>query len=334
MSLQGHPDIDSAVSKPPKKKVHPTTAISSTPHHNHTMAVLGKRKATEPSISEEEANEIFRRHFESRFAPLPETTPSKTTVESDHDDDEPSDSEWGGISSDEDSASETSEVEDDASEAPEEPSIQVIDHSIPQIPKPTLSKSDLKAILSSRPSDPTATPPPSQPTKSKPSKTSMPEDAPSLLKQDLELRRLISESHLFSANRNASVFSATALGATAEPKTFAAGRTRQKATDLRVQALGSKSSILKQDKMPMSMRKGMAAAASARESKRRREAKENGVILERAASGKKNRRDRPRDRAVDAPGMGRFKGAELRLNKNDIKKLEGSRDAFGRRSRR
>lgn len=301
------------------------------------MAVLGKRKATEPSISEEEANEIFRRHFESRFAPLPETTPSKTTVESDHDD-EPSDSEWGGISSDEDNVSgvEASDVEDDdASDSPKEPSsIQVIDHSTPQAPKPTLSKSDLKAILSSRPSDPTALPSSTQPTKSKSSKTSMPEDAPSLLKQDLELRRLISESHLLSANRNASVFSATALGATAEPKTFAAGRTRQKATDLRVQALGSKSSILKQEKMPMSMRKGMAAAASARESKRRREAKENGVILERAASGKKNRRDRPRDRAVDAPGMGRFRGAELRLNKSDIKRLEGSRDAFGRRSRR
>lgn len=164
----------------------------------------------------------------------------------------------------------------------------------------------------------------------------MPEDAPSLLKQDLELRRLISESHLLKSSHlgNASVFSAAALGgATAQPKSFDDGRTRRKATDLRVQALGSNTSIMKQEKMPMHMRKGMNAAAGAREAKRRKEAKENGVILERAAP-KKSRRDRPRDRGVDAPGMGKFKGAELKLNKNDIRKLEGSRDTFGRRSRR
>jgi hypothetical protein len=86
--------------------------------------------------------------------------------------------------------------------------------------------------------------------------------------------------------------------------------------------------------MPMNMRKGIVAAADAREAKRRREAKENGVILERETGKKKGRRDRGRDFAVDRPGVGRLKGAELRLSDKDIKSIEGGRDAFGRRSRR
>lgn len=93
-------------------------------------------------------------------------------------------------------------------------------------------------------------------------------------------------------------------------------------------------SIHKQEKMPMNMRKGIVAAADAREAKRRREAKENGVILERETGKKKGRRDRGRDVAVDRPGVGRLKGAELRLSDKDIKSVEGGRDAFGRRSRR
>jgi hypothetical protein len=103
---------------------------------------------------------------------------------------------------------------------------------------------------------------------------------------------------------------------------------------MRVQALGSNVSIHKQEKMPMNMRKGIVAAADARETKRRREAKENGVILERETSKKKGRRDRGRDIAVDRPGVGRLRGAELRLSDNDIRGIEGGRDAFGRRGRR
>lgn len=155
----------------------------------------------------------------------------------------------------------------------------------------------------------------------------VPEDAPSLLAQDLELRRLLAESHLLAPKLSAS-------GTTIAPKAFAAGRTRQKTTDMRVQALGSNVSIHKQEKMPMNMRKGIVAAADARETKRRREAKENGVILERETGKKKGRRDRGRDIAVDRPGVGRLRGAELRLSDNDIRGIEGGRDAFGRRGRR
>lgn len=89
------------------------------------MAVLGKRKAQpEPSISPDEAAEIFRRHFEARFNPLPEAT-QKSGKQSrsegqdeDEDDEDDVDSDnglggsgeesdddddgWGGVSEDED----------------------------------------------------------------------------------------------------------------------------------------------------------------------------------------------------------------------------------------
>lgn len=81
----------------------------------------------------------------------------------------------------------------------------------------------------------------------------------------------------------------------------------------------------------MAMRKGIIAASEGREKKRRREAKENGVILEREVK-KEKRRDR-RGGEVDRPGMGSFRGAELRLSDRDVKSIEGSRDTFGRRSR-
>ncbi|KAG6019073.1 hypothetical protein E4U41_003412, partial [Claviceps citrina] len=105
-------------------------------------------------------------------------------------------------------------------------------------------------------------------------------------------------------------------------------------TDLRVQALGSKLSIHKQDRMPMHMRKGMVAAAEAREAKRRREARENGIILERETGRKRRTRTRVQGSlggAVDRPGVGRLRGAELRISERDVRGIEGTRDAFGRR---
>lgn len=112
----------------------------------------------------------------------------------------------------------------------------------------------------------------------------------------------------------------------------AAGRVRNKATDLRIQALGSSLSIFKQDKMPMKMRKGIVAAAAAREAKRRREARESGIVLEREPSG--TRRERGRMAAVDRPGVGRLRGAELRLSDRDVETIKRGRDVFGRKGPR
>lgn len=282
------------------------------------MAVLGKRKAREePSISQEDAAAIFRRHFEAQFSPLPASqTKAAKAAPADGVDDGDDDDEWGGLSSDE------------SNEEEEAAPIEVVDHSGAQPPKPTpMSKREYKAFMASRPPDQTSRPTEQTITSSSSSTTTLPEDAPSLLAQDLELRRLLAESHLLAPAR-------AGAGTAVAPKAFAAGKTRQKATDLRVQALGSKLSIHKQEKMPMNMRKGIVAAAGARESKRRREAKENGVILERETGKKSKKRDRGRDLGVDRPGVGRLRGAELRLSDRDVRGIEGVRDTFGRRGKR
>ncbi|KAL7927940.1 hypothetical protein ACQKWADRAFT_278293 [Trichoderma austrokoningii] len=311
------------------------------------MAVLGKRKAPEPTISSEDAQEIFRRHFEAQFLPLEEQEKRKAQrvrrnedEEDDEDDSDGSeDDEWDGVSGDEGSDEDEDDEEEEEEEEDDAPIVEVVDHSTPQTSKAsTMSKRELKAFMSSRPPDQSSSsskPTAAQPTSSK-SSTSLPEDAPSLLAQDLELRRLISESHLLQTNRPLSLsaaLSTTSSSSSAEPKAFSAGRVRQKALDLRIQALGSKVSIHKQEKMPMHMRKGIAVAAVEREAKRRREAKESGVILERETGKKKTAK---RDRRGGGgggfgPAVGRLKGAELRISERDVKKIEGTRDTFGRR---
>ncbi|KAL6823946.1 hypothetical protein V8C40DRAFT_246904 [Trichoderma camerunense] len=314
------------------------------------MAVLGKRKAPEPTVSTEDAQEIFRRHFEAQFLPLPEAKRKAKAVEEEDGSEDDSDSgseggEWDGLSNeDDDEYDDDVEDDDDDDDDDEEedededdtPVIEVVDHSVSQAPTTsTMSKRELKAFMSSRPPDQTSSPKPTaQPSSSK-SSAGLPEDAPSLLAQDLELRRLIAESHLLQTNKPLSLAAAlsTTSSPNAQPKAFSSGRVRQKALDMRIQALGSKTSILKQEKMPMHMRKGINAAAVEREAKRRREAKETGVILERE-TGKKKKRDRRGGGGGGngfGPAVGRMKGAELRISERDVKKIEGTRDTFGRR---
>jgi uncharacterized protein with von Willebrand factor type A (vWA) domain len=122
------------------------------------MAVLGKRKAVaEPTISEEDAAAIFRRHFEAQFAPLPDTEESNSNSkkakqqgvagddESDDsdgsnnvDEEEEDDEEWGGLSGDDSSEEEDVEVT----------VVEVVDHSSKQPSNiATMSKRELKAFM-------------------------------------------------------------------------------------------------------------------------------------------------------------------------------------------
>lgn len=127
------------------------------------------------------------------------------------------------------------------------------------------------------------------------------------LKKDLALQRLLTESHLLESASNPTL----------------TGKNRHKATDLRIQALGSKTSIFKQEKMPISHRKGIIAKQAEREETRRREARENGIILERAKMNPKKNNVRQKDRGVGAPGVGKFTGGTLTLSKKDISEIEG-----------
>ena len=126
------------------------------------------------------------------------------------------------------------------------------------------------------------------------------------LKKDLALQRLLKESHLLEPHSSLSHF----------------GQNRHKALDLRLQDMGSKTSVFAQQKMPFAQRKGIMAKATKREDLRRREAQENGIILEKA--GKPKRKDSTmRQRGIGAPSVGKFRGGMLKLNKKDVAAIEG-----------
>ncbi|KAI0104896.1 hypothetical protein F4776DRAFT_481530 [Hypoxylon sp. NC0597] len=291
--------------------------------------VLGKRKSrahkAEPSVSQEEAQEIFRRHFEAQFAPLEPSHPISKTASADEpedlrsDSDENSEDSWDGIS-----GSESESEADGLSPSTSVEVVEVVSHtsSLPALSNDPLSKRESKAYLSSRVPSSSLDPSSSSNTSAKKSKAATDEDAPSLLKNDLALQRLLSESHLFSGPGHN------------EGSMEHAGRNRHLATDLRLSALGSKTSIYKQAKMPMAHRKGINAAAATREAKRRKEARENGIILERPASGtvKGKSKMRKRERAVDAPAVGKLRNGMLQLSKRDIAEIQGSDRGSGGRS--
>ncbi|OTA60357.1 hypothetical protein K449DRAFT_396290 [Hypoxylon sp. EC38] len=293
--------------------------------------VLGKRKSlaqkAEQSVSQEEAQDIFRRHFEAQFAPLEPSHPSSKIVPADEPEDLRSESEdgsedsWDGISG---SESEAEAEADDLSRGTSVEVVEVVSHTsyLPALSNDPLSKRESKAYLSSRVPSSSIDPSSSSNTSTKKSKATTDEDAPSLLKNDLALQRLLSESHLFSGSGHN------------EGSMEHAGRNRHLATDLRLSALGSKTSIFKQVKMPMAHRKGINAAAATREAKRRKEARENGIILERPASGvvKGKSKMRKRERAVDAPAVGKLRNGMLQLSKRDIAEIQGSDRGSGGRS--
>lgn len=139
------------------------------------------------------------------------------------------------------------------------------------------------------------------------------------VKHDLDLQRLLKESNLLSSTRASD----------------SAGILRQKSTDLRLQSLGARNSLYTQDKMPMLHRKGIAASKAQQEGKRRRDAKENGIILEKLVNGAGGRRPPAvrRDRGVDAPGIGRFSGGTLKLSRSDLAGMQGPARRGGKRGR-
>lgn len=75
--------------------------------------------------------------------------------------------------------------------------------------------------------------------------------------------------------------------------------------------------------MPKSHRVGITKKADVKEATRRKEAKENGVILEKATSKKKNASSSRRDRGVDVPGVGKFSGGTLKLSRRDVASIQG-----------
>ncbi|KKY20663.1 hypothetical protein UCDDS831_g04710 [Diplodia seriata] len=277
-----------------------------------TAVAVSKRpvKQEKPEESDsEDMRDAFRRAFEAKFKPLDGVTKKEKAPEPEDEEKDGSeeDDEWEGISGDDEEPGNTVEVV--------------------EITGPTrserMSKAELKAFMSSKP----PTQPSKNPTTSSKNKKDDddkdddPDTDAMNLKNDLALQRLLKESHLLDA-------SAPSADLLAGPT----GKNRHKATDLRIQSLGSKASILAQEKMPMSHRKGMKAKASAKEATRRREARENGIILEKARKDQATNDDgsKKRERGVGGPGVGRFSGGMLRLSKKDVASITGEgRGGFG-----
>jgi hypothetical protein len=106
---------------------------------------------------------------------------------------------------------------------------------------------------------------------------------------------------------------------------------------MRMQSLGSKSSLFVQEKMPLCHRKGIAAKANDRESRRRQEAQENGVVLERAVRVRKSTDFKRKDPGIGAPVVGKFRGGTLKLSRKDLHEIQGpstQRARHGKRGRR
>jgi hypothetical protein len=139
------------------------------------------------------------------------------------------------------------------------------------------------------------------------------------LKNDLALQRLLRDSHLLSKSSSDT------------SSLIATGAARHKSTDLQLLSLGSKTSIHAQKSMPMSHRKGINSKAREREEKRRAEAKENGIILEREV--KKKKFERERERGLGAPAVGKFRGGMLKLSRNDVRDITGGGGGGGRGGR-
>ncbi|PQE32766.1 swr1-complex 5 protein [Rutstroemia sp. NJR-2017a WRK4] len=248
--------------------------------------------------------EIFRRHFEAQFKPLPviaqNPPPANPDLESEEEDE---DEDW-------DRLSESSAADEDNEERNN--GVQVVEHVNIDARTVGMSKAELRAFMSSKP--PSSLSHSLHTTQSSKSDPETTQSEALNLKNDLELQRLLSESHLLTSTSGSSTL----------PSLH--GSNRIKALDLRIQALGAKSSIHVQEKMPMKMRKGIVKAAEEKAERRRREAKENGIVLERErrGGGKGKSGGVRRERGVGAPAVGRLVGgATLRLSKRDVEGIEG-----------
>ena len=320
---------------------------------------LGKRKrrqevtkeqndASDDSDDNATARALFQRAFEKKFKPLegsekparekkPAVEDNSEEDDDDEDEDEDEDSQDSGPGSDNDSDdfSGFSESEE-TNQAPAKPQIEVIEDRTFRRADPAeekrLKKQFMSAKIPSTPKYPIAHKPSATATAAA-AGTDAQDDESNNLQNDLALQRLLKESHLLDAN----TFSATGTASSAPE-----GAARLKALDMRIRDLGGKKSHLEQDRMPIAFRKGMVAKAGEREDKRRTEAKENGIILERfgsksaggaVAATRGGGRERKKAIGTGGPDVGTFRGATLRLSKNDIKGIEGSGKRGGKGGR-
>ncbi|KAL8812964.1 MAG: hypothetical protein Q9223_003546 [Gallowayella weberi] len=275
--------------------------------------VLGKSKRreyvsslTHPQNVEEDASydtqlrTLLRQNFETRFEPLEALSlaPIQKTLPKNDDGSDDYESDWTGFS-------EQSHGEDKA---------VVVDYQELEKAKANISKEEMKLFMSAKP--PLEDLNPLSSVKRRKSELQHAEEAATdaaNLKKDLALQRLLQESHLLDPRSSLTT----------------SGQNRHKALDVRQQALGSKTSVFTQQKMPLAQRKGIIAKRAQREGNRRREAKENGIVLEGAVKSKN--KNTKRERGIGAPSVGKFSKGMLTLSKGDVSKIIGPSRSLKRR---
>lgn len=263
------------------------------------------------------AQELMRKYFESQFEPL--DLPSKPANASDSEEYDDEDEEEG----DDFSGSEEDDW-DGMSEDEDSPQVEVIEHQDAQRTDDKMDKKAYKAFMVSskrfqylcpyfnvlqKGKVPSAIDAPNKAAKPPATEEEKEEDADNF-KHDLALQRLLRESHLLE--------DASDLAPT--------GKNRLKALDLRMQSLGAKTSLYKQEKMPAAHRIGIKAKAVSRDTKRRAEAKENGIILEKPIKVTKSSSNNRRERGIGGSSIGKFSGGTLNLSKQDFNSMTSSRD--------
>ena len=67
----------------------------------------------------------------------------------------------------------------------------------------------------------------------------------------------------------------------------------------------------------------MAQKARLTEEKRRHEAREAGIILEKEKRAATKEKDKRRERGVGGPSIGKFRGGTLSLSKKDVRSITG-----------
>lgn len=98
-----------------------------------------------------------------------------------------------------------------------------------------------------------------------------------------------------------------------------------------MQSLGAKNSLYDQQKrMPTAHRRGINAKAASKEDKRRREAKENGIVLEKPNKVTKPSNNGRRDRGIGGSSIGKFSGGTLNLSKQDLHSMQSSKSRSGK----
>ncbi|KFY09032.1 hypothetical protein V492_05674, partial [Pseudogymnoascus sp. VKM F-4246] len=100
----------------------------------------------EDGEEELDAAEIFRRHFEAKFKPLPDVKEKKKNrvVEEEEDDEDEEDEEWGGLSGE--SEDDDEEEESDEDDGVKRRKIDVVEHTS-AASAPKMSKAELKAFM-------------------------------------------------------------------------------------------------------------------------------------------------------------------------------------------